>query len=106
MTDCVQIEWTAESMEEAKEISTALVEQKLVACANLIPHVESIYEWEGRIEHSKEVKVLFKTKDTLFTKVQAFIEENFSYDAPAILKFEIQEGSASYLHWIKTSIIL
>ena len=106
MTEVIQIEWLAENMEEAKEIATALVEKKLVACANLSPHVTSIFHYENKLEQAMEVKVCFKTKDTLFPQIQEFIEKTCSYDIPSILKMEIHEMNPAYLKWLKESLIL
>ena len=106
MTKVIQIEWLAKDIEEAKEIATALVEKKLVACANMTPHVTSIFHYEDKLEHAKEVKVCFKTKDTLFPQIQEFIEKTCSYDIPSIVKMEINEMNPAYLKWLKEALIL
>ena len=87
-----------------KKVASALIEKRLVACANLVPHVESIYRWEGEIETDKEVKVLLKTKSDLVEKVIAYVEAHASYDVPAILVFPILEGNTNYLDWLSEAV--
>jgi len=100
MTNCIQIQWTSSSIEEARKIGYALVENKLVACVNILPHVESIYSWEGKIESDQEVEVLLKTDESHFEEIKSYIEKHASYDVPAILAFPVLAGNADYLSWI------
>lgn len=104
MIKYIQIEWTCPSLEEGRKIAKALVEQRLVACANLVPLVESIYHWEGKIETDQEVKVLLKTESVHFERIKSYIETHASYDVPAILVFPIQEGNGSYLAWLSEAV--
>ena len=62
----IQIYWTCGSLDEARKISRQLVEAKLVACANIIPWVESIFIWNDQLDTSQETKVIFKTRDEHF----------------------------------------
>ena len=67
----IQIQWTAASLEEARKICMGLVEKRLVACASIIPQVESIYRWENKIHTSTEAKAYCKTSDGKFLEVQS-----------------------------------
>jgi periplasmic divalent cation tolerance protein len=96
----IQIQWTAPNLEEARKIARILLERKLVACANLLPNVESIYVWEGKIEVSHEVKVLLKTKSTLFEKVRDVILEYCSYKVPEIASIEMNHVHTDYQQWL------
>ena len=100
MSEYVIIIWTAANIEEARNISRKLVEERHVACASLIPTVESIYEWEGRIETSQESKVLFKTRREKFAAVEQVIRENCSYDVPEITAISLETGHQPYFDWI------
>ena len=100
MTSYIQIQWTSSSIEEARKISYRLLEKKLVACVNILPHVESLYFWQGKIERDREVEVLFKTDHAHFEEIKSYIEKSTSYDIPAILAFPILDGNADYLSWI------
>jgi len=97
----IQIQWTAANIEEARAIAKELVERKWVGCANLLPQIESIYLWEGKLEESSEIKVFLKTEDTFFQKVLEYIVENSSYDVPEVSKIQIDEANPSYEMWLK-----
>ncbi len=97
---CMQIQWTASNLNEARRIAEELVHQGVVACANLLPGVESIFQWEGKIEHSQEVKVFFKTSPDKFEKVCSLIKEKASYEVPEISGIVMDACSNDYLEWV------
>lgn len=101
----IQIQWTAASLEEARTIAKKLVEKKWVACANLLPEVESIYLWGGNLEESIEVKVFFKTHDSLFQTVLEYITDKSSYDVPEVSKIQIDEANPSYEEWLEEVVL-
>ena len=92
---------TASSGEEAGNIATALVEERLVACVNIIPQIKSIYWWEGKVCKDDEVMLISKTKRSLFTTVINRVKSLHSYEVPEIISFPISEGSPEYLSWIE-----
>ncbi len=104
MNKFVYINWTCRDLEEARKIARALLEKKLIACANIIPQMESLYSWKGKIETDHEVKVIFKTRDTHFSAIKDYIEKNGSYEVPEISKIYLDEINDSYLQWL-TSIL-
>lgn len=97
----VQIQWTCKNLEEARTIARALIEQKLVACANFIPSIESYYMWEGELEQENEVKVLLKTCKEHFDKISAYIKQYSSYEVPEIAMIHIEKGNPDYVNWIQ-----
>lgn len=105
MSKYVLVLFTAAHLDEAREISTAIVQQRLAACASLIPLVESWYIWEGELEQSSEVKVLLKTTEDCYELIEQFISANHSYDVPEILKIPIQDGADAYLNWVSNSVV-
>jgi len=94
---------TASSEEEAQRISRALVEKKLVACVNIIPNVMSIYEWEGKLEESKEYLLMIKTRKALTEAVTEEIKKLHSYTVPETIALNIFGGNAAYIDWVKKS---
>ena len=91
---------TCKDMDEAKKISRHLIENKLVACANIFP-INSIYSWEGKIKEDNEVVVLLKTRDNNYENIESEIKKLHSYDIPAIYSWTVDKINKDYLTWIK-----
>ena len=102
MTDKQIVLSTAGSEAEARKIARALVERQLAACVNIIPQIESIYRWQGKIEESREWLLLIKTSAENFPGVRDAIRELHSYDLPECIAINIADGSAEYLQWIQS----
>ena len=100
MTNARIVLTTAGSQEEARKIANALVERRLAACVNIVPHVESIYRWQGKIETAEEWLLLIKTQAELFDRVRNAVKELHSYDLPECVMLEVSAGSQEYLDWI------
>lgn len=99
--ETVAIYATFPDIETAEAIGRALVSNGLVACANLLPGMRSIYRWEGAIEESVEVVGILKTQSNRVGDVIAEVERLHPYDTPAIVVLPIAEGSRRYLDWIR-----
>jgi periplasmic divalent cation tolerance protein len=80
------------------------VQEKLVACVNIITNSTSIYNWQDRIEESEEIILLAKTRDNIKEIVMQRIKELHQYDCPCIIAFPITAGDNDYLKWIENSI--
>ena len=104
MTDNRIVVTTAGSPEEAQKIARHLVEQQLAACVNIVPKVESVYRWQGKVESSAEWLLLIKTTAEKFPNVRNAIRELHSYDLPECLAIAIEDGSEEYLDWIEDSV--
>ena len=100
MSNYIVIYITTRSVNEAKKIGRALVEEKLAACSNIIYPIRSIYRWQGKICDDKEALMILKTKKTLFKQIVARVEKLHSYDIPEIIAMPIIEGSSKYLSWL------
>ncbi len=96
----IYIFWTCRDLEEGRRVARGLLERKLIACASLIPHVESIYRWEGKIEQGNEVKAILKTRKELFEAVREYIVEHCSYEVPEICSLNVERGNPKYLQWV------
>ena|SRR5687768_8077637 len=90
-------------VEEARRVARLLVEERLAACANLLPAVESIYRWQGAIETATEVSVMLKTNIDRYYRLEARLLELHSYEVPEIIALPITAGSLSYLRWVDES---
>jgi periplasmic divalent cation tolerance protein len=104
MTDKRVVLSTAASEEEARKIARHLIEQQLAACVNIVPHIESIYRWQGKIEMSREWLLLIKTNSANLPAVRDAIGELHSYDLPECIAVSIEDGSSEYLQWIGESV--
>ncbi len=104
MTDKRIVFTTAGSAEEARKIARELIERRLAACVNIVPHIESIYRWQGKVESAQEWLLLIKTTTENFTAVRDAIRELHSYDLPECVMLEIEDGSAEYLEWLANSV--
>ncbi len=91
---------TTNDEDEAKTITRKIVEEKLAACANIIPRIHSIYWWEGKIENSEEAMILIKTTEPKIDSLIARVKELHSYDNPEIISLPIEKGSQEYLKWL------
>ena len=90
---------TASNEEEASLISKALVEEKLIACANRFP-VNSIYTWQGKVENENEIMLLCKTQEKNLDAIIRRVKELHSYEVPEIVAIPIIGGSKDYLDWV------
>ena len=94
---------TCKDRTEAERIATLVVKERLAACANWFP-VRSIYWWEGRLERSGEVAVVFKTTAGRVKALISAIRKAHSYKVPCIEALPILEGNPDYLKWIQDEV--
>ena len=94
---------TCASKKEASLIATKLLDEKLIACANVIKDVKSSFWWKGKIDKAAESLIVVKTVRKNFGKIQKRIKELHSYEVPEIIAVPIIEGENRYLKWIDES---
>lgn len=104
MTDKRIVLSTAGSEDEARRIARHLVEHQLAACVNIVPQIQSIYRWQGKVESSQEWLLLIKTTAERFAAVRDAIREQHSYELPECVAISIDDGSPDYLQWIAESV--
>jgi len=104
MTDKQIVLTTAGSKEEAQKIASALVEQQLAACVNMIGPITSTYRWRGNVESAEEFLLIVKTTAAAFSRVADSIRRLHSYDLPEVIQLSITDGTADYLEWIGESV--
>ena len=95
---------TAGSHDEAMRIAEALVEKRLAACVQILPGMDSIYLWEGRIERSSETLIIAKSTQDKFEDLETAVLSLHSYDTPEIVALPITAGSTPYLEWLSKSV--
>jgi periplasmic divalent cation tolerance protein len=95
---------TAPDIDTARKIARAALEKKAAACANIIPAVESHYWWEGKIETSAELLIIFKTTLHKQDELRQVVLANHPYEVPEFVAFEIAHGSDPYLRWVRESV--
>lgn len=91
---------TVPTVAEARAIAEAVVQDRLAACANILPGMHSIYQWEGRIEQAEECVLVLKTRATLFQAVESCVREMHKHSNPCIVALPVTAASAPYLDWI------
>ncbi len=96
---------TAANRNEAKNIIRILLEEKLIACANMIEGISSFFWWKEKIDEEKEVLVLMKSSKDKFEKLSKRVIEIHSYEVPEILSIPIVNGSSTYMDWMKSVFI-
>ena len=92
--------------EEAFSIARTLVEEKLVACVNIVRRVRSIYRWKGEICDEEEQLLIMKTRSELYPALQDRIHKLHSYEVPEIISFPVADGLPDYLDWVVDSTSL
>ena len=100
MTDYIVVYVTAPE-DEAVNLAKTLVEERLVACVNIVPGLRSIYWWQGKVEDGPEVLCIMKTRGNLFESMRDRVRELHSYEVEEIIALPILAGNLPYLDWIK-----
>lgn len=95
---------TAATVDEARKLGRVLVEEGLAACATLVPGVESIYRWQGKVEAATETMLLLKTDAGLLAQLEARLGALHSYDVPEFLAIPVDAGSERYLKWLRENL--
>ncbi|MDE3269047.1 MAG: divalent-cation tolerance protein CutA [Pseudomonadota bacterium] len=96
---------TCRDQKEAEHIAATLIEEKLIACANILPTHTSIYHWQGELQQESEVAMFLKTRASLFARVSERITALHSYDTCCILKLNIDDCNQAYGRWLTLNTI-
>lgn len=100
-SDLVSVWVTCANTDEAEKLAGALVEERLAACANVLPGVTSIYRWQGAVQRDAEVGLLLKTRGELFDRVAARIRDLHGYEVPCVVAWPIEDVSEPYAQWVR-----
>ncbi|MDR2719493.1 MAG: divalent-cation tolerance protein CutA [Nitrososphaerota archaeon] len=104
MSDFVMVYVTVASKEEAEKITRVLLEERLVACVNIVGPVSSRFYWEGKIDLVEEYLLIMKTRRGLFAILEKRVGVLHSYEVPEILAVPIIDGSVAYLDWLASTL--
>src|SRR5207237_2622074 len=98
--DAIVVFMTASSGEEAARLAEMVVGAHLAACVQILPEMESVYRWEGKIERQSEVLLLAKTTIDKCEELEREVRALHSYETPEIIAVPVTTGSAPYLEWL------
>jgi periplasmic divalent cation tolerance protein len=91
---------TAPDLKTARTLAEAALKARLASCVNLVPKIESHYWWQGKIESSAEVLMVFKTKRSRLAALEKLIIERHPYETPEFLSLALSAGNRKYLDWL------
>ncbi|KAL1821819.1 hypothetical protein ACET3Z_016688 [Daucus carota] len=94
---------TVPNKDAGKKLAESLVKEKLAACVNRVPGIESVYEWQGQIQTDSEELLIIKTRESLLDALKEHVKENHEYDVPEVIALPIVGGSLPYLEWLKAN---
>ncbi len=86
--------------DEAKKLARAMVEQRLAACVNIIPKIDSFYWWDDAVQSDEETLLIFKTTQARIDKLIAYVKEEHPYDVPEVITVPVAEGLPDYINWV------
>jgi periplasmic divalent cation tolerance protein len=96
---------TTANKQEAEKIAQHLLNKRLIACANIIGPVTSLFHWSGKTEHAEEYLALLKSRNDLFEKLTETVKALHSYDVPEILAIPVVGGSKEYVDWLGSCLL-
>lgn len=103
--DAILVLMTAGSREEAARLADILVVSHLAACVQILPEIESVYRWQGKVERAPESLLLAKTTQTNFAGLESAVRALHSYETPEIIAVPLAAVSAPYLQWLTANVI-
>lgn len=96
----IEIHWSSGSIDEARKVCRYLVQERLAACAQITPWIESIYMWNNQLETAQESKIVLKTVKEKYDTIKQVILDNCTYEVPEITYVEIDGGNKEYMDWM------
>ncbi len=91
---------TCEHQKQAEEIAKSLIENRLAACIQVLPHLVSFYRWKDTVKQANEVQLVIKTRRSLFDALCTQLKTVHPYEIPEIIAIPVENGSTDYLSWL------
>lgn len=104
MTEVLLAFTTFANEADAARVARTLVEERLVACANLLPGARSLYRWEGAVQDEREVVVLMKTRKQDWTALLSRLHELHPYETPELIAVRVAAGAPRYMAWLEAQL--
>lgn len=104
MTDTRVVLITAPDQETAENLVRTLLEERLIACGNIMPGVTSLYWWKGAVERDTEVQIVIKTTAAKVERLLERVPELHPYEVPEVLVLRVEDGHGPYLAWVRESV--
>jgi len=104
MTEYIQVLTTLEHKTDAEKIAKMLVEKRIAACVQIIGPLTSFFQWQGKLDSAQEYLCLIKSREDLFSELEAAIKSMHPYEVPEILATPITRGGKDYLNWLAAAL--
>ena len=104
MEEPVLLYLTCANKDEAKSIARTLIDERLIACANILGTMTSVYRWEGTVVEDEEIAVLLKTRRDMAARATERVKELHSYDLPCVVGLPIQGGNPDFIGWLHCEV--
>jgi len=104
MTEYIQVLTTVEHKADAEKIAKMLVEKRIAACVQIIGPLTSFFQWQGKLDSAQEYLCLIKSREDLFSELEAAIKSMHPYEVPEILATPVTKGSKDYLNWLAAEL--
>lgn len=103
-TSSIVVFVTASTEEEARRIAELLLDQRKAACVNIVPRVDSLFWWQGKLDSAQESLLIIKTKASLLPEIVNLVKGVHSYEVPEIIAMPIIGGNEDYLKWLNSEV--
>ena len=103
-SDAVVIFVTAGSIEESRAIAQVLLDKNKAACVNIVPQVESLFWWQGKVDSEREYLLVIKTKASVLDEVTKLVKQVHSYEVAEVIAMPIIGGNEDYLKWVDDEV--
>jgi periplasmic divalent cation tolerance protein len=104
MTEMLLVYTTFANETDAARVVRVLIEERLIACANLIPAARSLYRWQGAIQDEREVMALMKTRKQDWTALLSRLHELHPYETPECIAVRVAAGAPKYMEWLESAL--